>query len=307
MWLKKGDTLKLLNGDILAVDSLVGEGANGEVYKCLSARERAYVALKFMYGTYSTDNSLFCKKVSLMARAESPHPDLVWFIRGAVSEFDRDSESFAFAMPLLQGYHGFSNAIRDPSLLTAGQKAEACFKIAKIFHRLRTAGYMYTDVSGGNVMYRIEPDGHISVKLIDPDNVTLPKYSLGLMGTGLYRAPEILLNEAPTYDSDAHALAVLVFRILMRRHPLDTDEVREHPLDAENVLHSFGEAPRFLFDGRAPASQAVNARWRALPDPLKLYFRLMFSHECLKEDPTGRPDPMTLLKVLHVSYPDICR
>ena len=303
---KKGDTLKLLNGDILAVDSLIGEGANGEVYKCLSACSRSYVALKYMYGGYSTNNKVFYQKISLMARSESPHPDLVWFIPGAVSAFTPESETFAFAMPLLQGYHSFTDAIRDLSLLTAEQKAEACFRTGKIFHALRGSGFIYADVSGSNAMYQLKPDGHVSVKLIDPDNITIPKYTLGLSGTGLYRAPEVMLGDKPTFDSDAHALAVLVFRLLMRRHPLDTDEARSRPFDNANILRDFAKAPRFLFSGPAPVSAALNARWVALPKPLKIYFCIMFSHECLT-NPKTRPDPMMLLKALNLSYPDICR
>lgn len=295
-YFKKGDTIKMINGDIAVIDRLIGEGSMAQVYLCISTQLRCRAALKFMFGDYSTDRELYYRKCRILAHNPPPHPAMTWFYPDAVSEFQSGSKSFAYLMPYLDGYRDFVEAVKDRSVLSFEQRVSACEQLAGLFGTLHE-NYVYGDISAKNALYRLDPDGTIHVRLIDPDNVTLPGHSLGLSGTGLYRAPEVIRGGAPSAESDRHALAVLAFRLFLGRHPLDTEEVRQHPFTPENVVQWFGKTPRFLFDGSAePVPAALRGRWDALPEPLRLLFRYMFSRSCLK-DPGSRPDCRQMQKI----------
>ena len=139
------------------------------------------------------------------------------------------------------------------------------------------------DYSQTNIRYRREKDGSFRVAVIDTDNITVPGGNLGLEGTGLFRAPEIILGGKADFNSDYHALSALVFHLLVGCNPLDGARSGSVPFTPENVRKYWGEEPCFLFGGGGnPCRNAqAAANWNALSDKQRAFFTYQFCASCL--------------------------
>ena len=293
----------------LRVIELIGHGNQGDVYRALDVGQKQYVAMKHCYGNYASDRERFHKKVSILSQHSAPHPDLCW--PSAVS-FLAASKGFVYAMPLLEGYRPLSGVITGEDGLTDLQKAEILDKAAEVLQALHKGKFVYGDISEKNILYKIEANGTIRVKFIDCENITCPGFSLGLMGSGKFRAPELLLPDPdredggpqpPSIQSDCFAFSVLAFRVLLRRHPLDGELARSVRADNnDGFLEYYARKPRFIFDGTSNApSPRVARKWKVLPKPMQIYFRAAFSQSALKNK-NFRPGMEELRKCLSLSY-----
>lgn len=139
-----------------------------------------------------------------------------------------------------------------------------CLKIARAVRRMHAAGLAHSDLSYRNVL--VDPSTG-SACLIDIDGLVVPgKFPPDVVGTPDFIAPEVVMTshldrndpkrKLPRRETDAHALAVLIYLYLLYRHPLRggkvhdmTDDVRdesltmgeralfvEHPTDASNRI-----------------------------------------------------------------------
>ena len=292
---------------VLLMGKCIGSGKQADVYKARDILGCRDLAAKHCYGHYAIQKDLFYRKIRVLAEEPSPHPDLCWPI--SVSPLT-DSKSFLYTMPLAEGYHSLTAVINRKVDLTEGQKVELLRKIAEIFRELHDRGFVYGDISAENILYKLNPDGSVSVKVIDCENITLPDLPFGLQGSGKYRAPELLLpgpdgkSQAPTIYSDAYAFQVLAFRILLRRHPLDGELARSVPADDHNgFLEYYARHPRFIFDGDSnPPSPRVKHNWAKLPEPLRLYFEDCFCQKSLHY-PQRRTGMHEFLRFLSMCYP----
>lgn len=293
----------------LRIGKLIGSGTQADVYKALDILPNRYVAAKHLYGRYATDKDRFYQKACLLAKYPSPHPNFCWPM--AVSQLT-DNKSFVYIMPLLEGYRPLTDAINRVDPLTDRQKAQLLLKIAEAFDTLHKKKFIYGDISDRNILYRINSDGSVSVKIIDCENVTLAGFSFGLQGSGKYRAPELLIPDPDRMDhkpkppskySDTYAFQVLAFRVLLRRHPLDGKLARSVAADDhQGFLKYYGYNPRFIFDGTANnPGPRVSENWAKLPMPMQLYFRNCFSQTALHQK-EKRPSLEDFKIILSMSY-----
>ncbi len=295
---------------VLKMEQLIGSGAQADVYKAYDILNRQYVAAKHCYGAYASNKGLFYKKVQALSQHPAPHPALCWPI--ALSPLTKNA-SFLYIMPLLDGYRPVTGVINRTDKLTELQKAQLLMKLAEALDALHSRKFVYGDISAQNILYRIDADGSVDVRLIDCENVSLPGFSFGLQGSGRFRAPELLLPDPsredggpqpPSVYSDAYAFQVLAFRVLLRRHPLDGALSRTVPMDDhEGFLRYYARAPLFIFEGtKNDPGPRVTANWEALPQPMQLFFRYCFSQKALhhKEERLGMKEFMLILKK---SYP----
>jgi len=107
----------------------------------------------------------------------------------------------------------------------------ACaIKLARAVTRLHTRGLCHSDLSDKNVM--VDPfSGELTI--LDCDSLVVPgELPHDVFGTPGYMAPEIVTNKAtPIIQTDLHALAVLLYRWLLYRHPLMGP--KQHAIDAD--------------------------------------------------------------------------
>ena len=237
--------------------------------------------------------------MKLLSTHSAPHVRLIW--PKEVGDFDEKTNSFVYLMDEIScEYNAIAMVMKNPDLLTMDQKMEICRQMAEVFSSLGNNGFIYSDVSGTNICYGIAPDGRVDVRVLDCDNISLTGESLGLAGSGLFRAPEVMLGASPTEMSDAYALAVAAFRMLTGCHPLDGVRTHAQPFTPEFVKESFGKNPEYIFaeaTENAPLDEFYRQRFEKLPAQLQLYFNVMFSNKCLHE-PEKRPTAQMLLTIL---------
>jgi serine/threonine protein kinase len=305
---------------IFVLDDFIARGGQAEVYSSHlngSSHSGLYV-VKYLFGGYSCNKKKYYQKLSAMARFSAPDPGIVWPL-GYTTQ--TESGCFAYLMPRLNGYLSAASIINKlmrydggslsgASTLTPQQRAELAYKTAAMLDHLHKSGFLYGDISGSNVQYRLRPDGLVSARLIDGDNVIIigekTPYDLGLRGTGLYTAPEMFVNNTPpTVQTDLHALGVLAFRLMVGAHPLDGEHARTLPLTEENKRIVYGKEATFAPTSRTNRpSDHIMKRWNQLPDPLKEYFKRMFRKDALcGRQP--RPTASELMQAIQRSYPNL--
>lgn len=279
---KRGDCL-YIETDKIAVTDYISSGQQADVYKVIDVDRREFMAMKHLYGSYTDNKDLFYRKLTILRKSAAPHPALVWPL--AVGPLDPKMKSFVYLMELVPGdYKSVGRVMKNPELLTDKQKFQLAYQMTEVFAALHNRKFIYGDISGTNILYRFDVQGNISIKIIDCDNVSLSGQSLGLQGSGLFRAPEVFLGSAPTVSSDTHSLAVAVFRILIGSHPLDGAYSHSRAFTSEWIVECFGRRPRYIFSDtgeNGPIRAVYRERYDRLPAKLKVYFDFMFCDSCL--------------------------
>ena len=153
----------------------------------------------------------------------------------------------------------FASAKLRNRFLPADQKGtwlsnvHMCLKIARAVRRLHAAGLAHSDLSYKNVL--VDPiSGNACI--IDADELVVPgKYDAGVLGTPDFIAPEVMATrelklgdpnkKLPSINTDSHAITVLIYMYLLKRHPLRGGKVWD--IDpAKDEAMSMGEKALFI-------------------------------------------------------------
>ncbi len=130
---------------------------------------------------------------------------------------------------------------------------QLCILKARAVRKLHMMGLAHSDLSCNNVL--IDPPGG-KCAVIDIDSLVVPGvFPPDVLGTAGYIAPEVLatqnleLDDArrrlPTTLTDLHALPVLIYEYLLRRHPLRGPRVNALVAEQDEAL-SMGEKALFI-------------------------------------------------------------
>lgn len=125
--------------------------------------------------------------------------------------------------------------------------------IARAVRRLHMAGLSHSDLSYKNVL--LDPTSGRAC-IIDIDGLVVPdKYPPDVVGTPDFIAPEVVATQhldrsdpkrkLPSQVTDRHALAVLIYMYLLRRHPLRGRKVHDMDPMKDEAL-SMGEKALFV-------------------------------------------------------------
>ena len=142
------------------------------------------------------------------------------------------------------------------------------------------------------------------VRIIDNDNVGSDEGVVFIRGTGLFMAPEIVHDtrqHLPSTVTDLYSLAVLLFHIFIRGHPLDgmrSDSTfswiqSQHVSQTELHLRNFGFDPLFVFDpydasNRPPPGDIRHTMWSLYPGFFRQLFVTSFTTGLHDASLTGR-------------------
>ena len=130
---------------------------------------------------------------------------------------------------------------------------QVCVNLARGVKKLHAMGLAHSDLSYNNVL--IDPVEK-SACMIDLDGLVVPGlYPAEVIGTAEFIAPEVLSTKhlatsdpnrkLPSIRTDLHALPVLIYMLLLHRHPLKGGKI--HDLDTEkDDLLSMGERALFI-------------------------------------------------------------
>lgn len=120
----------------------------------------------------------------------------------------------------------------------------AAIKVARLVKRLHQFGLCHSDLSENNIFMN-PVNGQVT--LLDCDGLVvdgqLPAVVIGTKG---YMAPEIVMGSAkPSVDTDLHALAVIIYRLLFIRDPFAGPK-KHHPDPAVDDELMYGQNALFI-------------------------------------------------------------
>ncbi len=124
-------------------------------------------------------------------------------------------------------------------------RLQVAVRLARAIRRMHFAGLAHSDLSNKNVL--IDPKGGDAC-VIDIDSLVVPGIAPpSVLGTPGYIAPEVLAGSAqPSIATDRHALAVLLYQLLLQRHPLQGKKVHSARSAEEDETLSMGARALFV-------------------------------------------------------------
>lgn len=124
-------------------------------------------------------------------------------------------------------------------------RVAVAIKLARAVDRMSALGLCHSDLSDKNVLVDAF-DGRMTI--LDCDSIVIPGViPADVLGTFGYMAPELVTRRAhePSVVTDRHALAVLLYRLLLTKHPLHGP--KQHSLDSdEDDQLMFGEKALYI-------------------------------------------------------------
>ncbi|MGP1428340.1 MAG: protein kinase domain-containing protein [Treponema sp.] len=290
--LKPNSTIKTVNGKEIAVQDVLGEGGQGIVYKVLYDGEER--ALKWYSKGVGDNTGRFYENIKRNIEKGSPAPTFLWPL--ALTEI-LDGKCFGYVMELRPaGYKDFDLLLLNKvQFKNFSAIINAALQITASFRKLHNLGFSYQDLNDGNFFINPE-NGHILI--CDNDNVAPGGQNLGIQGKPKYMAPEVVnAAKLPDTFSDRLSLAVILFLLLCKSHPLDglKDNNRIDP--AKNEMNLYCLNPIFIFDP-ADKSNRPNPEihknallfWEIYPKHIQELFVKAFSKELMQCDGSGRED-----------------
>ena len=282
--LASGATLKTETGATVVVDRLLGEGGQGRVYKVkYNGRPKA---LK-MYIPEKVKN-------------------LKWFHENLTEEIynGRPSDKFIWPEDLTEWQDGTFGYIMDlrpanymefGDLLLAKQEMSSftamincALRMISAFRVLHNKGLCYQDLNDGNFFIRAK-DGDVLV--CDNDNVSPLENPSGIAGKAGYMAPSVVMGGMPNMNTDRFSLAICLFLLLIRTHPLEGIRTLNVPAMNDYYLQlCYGKDPIFIADptdrSNAPSKDIDGVRnffkrWPLLTNSVQNTFIQAFSKEAM--------------------------
>jgi DNA-binding helix-hairpin-helix protein with protein kinase domain len=198
--------------------------------------------------------SELAKLLTWLVDTGSPHRAFSWPAAAVVSE---EVPGFGLVMPVQEpGLESLGQLLSRagsppfPVLISIGRQ------LVSAFDALHESWLCYRDVSLGNVL--VHPH-RAEIALIGIDAIG-PYLIDGYVGAASpFMAPEVVRGEAPvSWRTDRHSLAVLLFFLFMRGHPLRGRNA-DHGTgeEGELALQVFGLEPVFVFDPRDDSNRPV--------------------------------------------------
>ena len=198
------------------VETLLGEGAFGEVYLATDPDLRRPLALKLLKQSASSDAVARLRKEA-QAMAALDHPDLL-----TVYEIGSVGERAFIAMELAEGGTLKTWAQSEPrSFADIARHIETAARGLAAAHE---AGFVHRDVKPSNILVgsdgraKVADFGLVHVRVM-PAEVVGEDLQTTLAGTPAYMAPEQFDGVEPTDKADQYALGVTFFELIYGRRP----------------------------------------------------------------------------------------
>ncbi len=238
------------------IESLIGSGGMGIIYKAVQISTGKTVALKFIHlhqisSPFGTAGRIrFENEIKTLAKLD--HPNIAKILTAEITETPEGSRPF-FAMELVDGrpVDQFITESKAPILSIVQLIAE----IAEAIAHAHARGCIHRDIKPQNIL--VDSEGRPKIidfgiaKAIDPLGVaqsraTMTGQSSFPIGTLTYMSPE-QGNKPTTADipTDVYSLGVIAYELLARRRPLDFTNL------------SLGEALRMLEEKDPPPLRSL--------------------------------------------------
>ncbi|MFM7199996.1 MAG: serine/threonine-protein kinase [Myxococcota bacterium] len=245
-----------------SVESELGRGSMGAVFRAFDQRLARQVALKVLYPMRGAEEDLqqlevrFLREAQLAARLT--HPNIV-----TIFDILHEQNQWILVMELVQG-HTLRERLRMDEQISVADACSWAMQAAQALACAHAGGVIHRDIKPENLM--LQGDGRVRIMDFgvaissDSPRVTLNGRTLG---TPAYFAPELLLGQESSERSDLFALGVLLYELLAGHNPFAGDEVLE---TLKRIVHT---RPPTLDRVRAGLPPGLSALVEQLmhPDP----------------------------------------
>ncbi|MDF2694866.1 MAG: Serine/threonine protein kinase [Labilithrix sp.] len=211
------------------LETKIGEGGMGVVYRASHAMLRRPTAIKLLTGTVGHAVERFEREVQLTARLT--HPNTI-----AVFDYGRTPEGvFYYAMEYLEGIT-LDDLVRDHGPQPPARVVHLLLQICGALEEAHSAGLVHRDIKPANVMLTERGGQQDVVKVLDFGLVKESEASSALttsslnavMGTPHFMAPEAILDPQNVDGrTDLYALGVTAYFLLTGERAFDGSNLVE--------------------------------------------------------------------------------
>ena len=282
--LKIGSELSTADLKKVVIEEVLGEGGQGIVYKV--NYDGKPKALKWYFTNKLKNPEEFKENLERNIEKGKPSDSFLW-PQDIVTNSDG---SFGYIMDLRpKGYNELAEYLVKKARFKSNKAMiNAALDICSAFRALHLKGLSYQDLNDGNFFINGETG---RVLICDNDNVAPDRDNrTGIQGKCRYMAPEVVLrNNQPDTQSDKFSLAIVLFMLLFRGHPLAGKRTLVPCVTEKHERKFYGSEPIFVYDpdndSNRPAigvhNNVINT-WKFYPKPLKDMFIKAFSQESMK-------------------------
>mgnify|MGYP000392109233 CR=1 FL=1 len=283
--LKIGQRLRTREGANVQIERFLAAGGQGEVYEVTS--EGQHYALKWYYYPTTSEQVTQMQEMKAAFADQGPFskaPPDSRFLWPITLVTDPKNRTFGYLMDLLPSqYQGLEKLVlgKMRPVPNFHVLCTAAIQLAESFRNLHAQGLCYKDINLGGPF--INPNTG-DIVICDCDNVRYNKTPGNIIFI-FFAAPELIRGEGNcTSKTDWHSLAVLLFYMFVRHHPLEGKRQLQINVFNEIAQREFyGNKPVFLFDHQDISNQAVRGfhdsairNWSIYPKFIKRLFSRSF-------------------------------
>ncbi len=237
-----GNSVPQVIGNNLRIESLLGKGGMGTVYRATHLSLDRVVAVKIINPEFASNTDVtqrFAREARLMAKLRHPRAAMIYD-----SGILPDGRLF-IVMEYVEGTT-LADILKREGKLSYKKAVEIAVSICDVLIEAHLLGIIHRDLKPANIMLNSQGvfvlDFGIA-KLLNADNAESMRLSMTgnglLVGTPFYMSPEQCLGEPVEARSDLYSLGALLYEMLAGRPPFN-DEV----LSAVIIKHAMVEAPK---------------------------------------------------------------
>jgi serine/threonine protein kinase len=250
------------------IDSILGKGAMGVVYKAFDPYIERIVALKTirkeLFSDSQQEDLISRFKNEAQAAGRLNHPNIVM-----VYDYGEDSESAYIAMEFVEGTP--LNTLMLPNTPTARPRVTAW--MSDLLHALEYAhsrGVVHRDIKPANLLITATAQVKVSdfgIARIESSTLT---QTGSMIGTPSYMSPEQFRGETIDGRSDVFSAGILLYQLLTGVRPFVGSAsivmqqiLNEHPAPPSQVMPALGNAYDRIIEralAKAPADRYASAR-----------------------------------------------
>jgi len=220
----------------------VGRGSFGEVYRAFDPTLQRHVALKLLLpGRLNRDEEVRALLREARAIARVRHPNVV-----PIYGVDRHDGRVGFWSDFVKG-QTLAELVATQGAMGPREAALIGVDVCRAAGAVHAAGFLHRDIKAGNVMR--EEGGR--VLLMDFGLTYEHGTGEDASGTPAYMAPELMLGEPATIESDVYAIGIMLFYLLTKQYPVEGADVAEL-----RAAHASGKR-RTLLDARPDLSEPL--------------------------------------------------
>lgn len=206
-------------------EEMIGKGAYASVWRAISVDTREPVAIKTLRVDLAADE-VFDRFAQEIRAMESMRHEYI----ARVYESHIDRKAGYYVMELING-PTLERHVKETSP-SAAQLLYLTAKICVALHHAHRQGFVHRDLKPSNVMITssLDPklvDFGLAKNMFTPDAEAETAHTLSgaVIGTPLFMAPEQARGENENLDgrADIYALGIILYMMLLRRHPKDVN------------------------------------------------------------------------------------